>query len=97
MFQNRTGKYFVAIDASYRSDYSSNPTPSAVLNVVGYSLVNGRIGFKSDSFSIFAWARNLTGTNYFEQLQAAAGNSGLYAGVLGDPITYGLTLKFNFQ
>jgi iron complex outermembrane receptor protein len=96
-FLNRTGKYFAAIDASYRSDYSSNPTPSAVLNVGGYSVVNGRIGFRSDSFSIFAWSRNLTGTNYFEQLQAAAGNSGLYAGVLGDPITYGITLKFNFQ
>jgi iron complex outermembrane receptor protein len=96
-FLNRTGKYFIAIDASYRSDYSSNPTPSAVLNIDGYALANGRIGFKSDSFSIFAWGRNLTGTNYFEQLQAAAGNSGLYAGVLGDPTTYGVTLKFNFQ
>lgn len=96
-FLNRTGKFFVAIDASYRSDYSSNPTPSAVLNINGYSLFNGRIGFKSDNFTIFAWGRNLTGTNYFEQLQAAAGNSGLYAGVLGDPTTYGITLRFNLQ
>lgn len=96
-FFNRAGKFFVAGDASYRSDYSSNPTPSAVLNVNGYSLINGRMGFKSDNFSIFAWGRNLTGTNYFEQLQAAAGNAGLYAGVLGDPITYGVTLKFSFQ
>ena len=95
-FLNRTGKFFLASDASYRSDYSSNPTPSAVLNINGYALLNSRVGFKSDNFSFFVWGRNLTGTNYFEQLQAAAGNSGLYAGVLGDPRTYGATVRFNF-
>lgn len=96
-FFNRTGKFFVAGDASYRSDYSSNPTPSAVLNIDGYGLINERIGFKSDNFTIFLWGRNVTATKYFEQLQAAAGNSGVYVGVLGDPRTYGVTLKFNFQ
>ncbi len=95
-FLNRVGKYFVAIDASHRSGYSSNPTPSAVLNIDGYNLANGRVGFKSNDFTFFIWCRNLIGTNYFEQLQAAAGNSGLYAGVLGDPRTYGVTLRFNF-
>ncbi len=92
----RTGKFFFASDVSYRSEYSSNPTPSAVLNIDGYALLNTRIGFKSDNFSYFFWGRNLAGTNYFEQLQAAAGNSGLYAGVLGDPRTYGATIRFNF-
>jgi iron complex outermembrane receptor protein len=67
-----------------------------VLNINGYSLWNGRVGFKSEAFSFFVWGRNLGGTNYFEQLQAAAGNSGLYAGVLGDPRTYGATMRFNF-
>ncbi len=95
-FLNRAGKYFFAADGSYRSQYSSNPTPSAVLNIQGYGLLNSRIGFKSDNFTFFIWARNLTGTNYFEQLQAAAGNSGVYVGVLGDPRTYGVTIKFNF-
>ncbi|MBB2148589.1 TonB-dependent receptor [Pedobacter gandavensis] len=89
------GRYFIAADASYRSGYSSNPTPSGVLNVEGYSLLNARLGFKSDKFSIFAWSRNITNTHYYEQLQAAAGNSGLYAGVLGDPRTYGLTLRYS--
>jgi len=95
-FLNKSGKFFVAADASYRSEYSSNPTPSAVLNIAGYGLVNARLGFKADKYSLFVWGRNITGTNYFEQLQAAAGNSGLYAGVLGDPTTYGLTFKFGF-
>lgn len=92
----KNGRYFVAVDASHRSGYSSNATPSRVLNVEGYALLNARLGFRSEKFSIFAWSRNLTGTNYYEQLQAAAGNAGLYAGVLGDPRTYGATLRYNF-
>lgn len=90
------GRFFIAADASYRSEYSSNPTPSRVLNIDGYSLLNGRLGFKSEKFSIFVWGRNITDKNYYEQLQAAAGNSGLYAGVLGDPRTYGATLRYAF-
>ncbi|WP_244889435.1 TonB-dependent receptor [Pedobacter antarcticus] len=89
------GRYFIAADASYRSQYSSNPTPSRILNVEGYSLLNARLGFKSDKFSVFVWARNIANKNYYEQLQAAAGNSGLYAGVLGDPRTYGVTLRYS--
>jgi len=92
----KEGRFFIAGDVSYRSEYSSNPTPSKVLVIDGYTLLNARIGFRSEKFSIFAWSRNLGGTNYFEQLQAAAGNSGLYAGVLGDPRTYGATLRFGF-
>ena len=91
-----TGRFFVATDVSYRSEYSSNPTPSTVLKINGYGLINPRLGFKSNQFSLFVWSRNVTNSNYFEQLQAAAGNSGLYAGVLGDPRTYGVTLRYNY-
>lgn len=92
----KDGRYFVAGDASYRSDYSSNPTPSKVLNVAGYSLFNARLGFKTETISVFVWSRNITNKNYYEQLQAAAGNSGLYAGVLGNPRTFGATLRYAF-
>lgn len=92
----KNGRYFVAADASYRSGYSSNPTPSRVLNIDAYALLNARAGFKSEKFSIFVWSRNIANKNYYEQLQAAAGNAGLYAGVLGDPRTYGATLRFSF-
>ncbi|MEQ7802612.1 TonB-dependent receptor [Pedobacter sp. ASV1-7] len=92
----QNGRYFIAGDVSYRSEYSSNPTPSRVLNVEGYSLLNVRLGFKSEKLSAFAWSRNVGDTKYYEQLQAAAGNSGLYAGVLGDPRTFGVTLRYAF-
>lgn len=95
-FVQKPGRYFIGGDITYRSEYSSNPTPSKVLVVKGYSLINARIGFRSEKFTLFAWSRNIANTNYFEQLQAAAGNAGLYAGVLGDPRTYGATIRFNF-
>jgi len=94
---NQIGRFFIGSDISYRSDYSSNPTPSKVLNVKAYSLLNARIGFRSEAFTLFAWGRNIGNTKYFEQVQAAAGNSGLYAGVLGDPVTYGATIRYSLN
>ncbi|TZF83678.1 TonB-dependent receptor [Pedobacter sp. BS3] len=93
---NKQGRYFIAGDVTYRSSYSSNATPSNVLVVDGYSLLNVRLGFQSAAFSLFVWSRNLTNKNYFEQLQPASGNAGLYAGVLGDPRTYGATVRYAF-
>lgn len=91
------GRYFIASEVSYRSKYSSSPTPSKYLNINEYSLVNARIGFKATKgLSFFVWSRNLLNTNYFEQLLPASGNVGHFAGVLGDQRTYGLTLKYAF-
>ncbi len=91
------GEFFVGIDTYYRSEFSSSPSPSQYLNVDGYSLVNARLGFRSDdSWSGFLWSRNLTDKDYFEQLLPGAGNCGHYAAVLGDPRTYGATVRYNF-
>ena len=89
------GELFIAADSYYRSSFSSNPSPSSYLVVDGYGLLNARIGFKAPTgFSVFVWARNLLDQNYFEQLLPGAGNAGHYAAVLGDPRTYGITLRY---
>ncbi len=86
-----------ALDGFYRSSFSSNPSPSAYLVVDGYTLINGRVGFRAaQGISLFVWGRNLFDTDYFEQLLPAGGNAGHYAGVLGDPRTYGVTLRYAF-
>lgn len=91
------GRFFLAIDTYYRSSFSSSPSPSAYLNIDGYTLLNARAGFRaSNGVSILVWSRNLTNKNYFEQLLPAAGNAGQYAAVLGDPRTYGTTLRYTF-
>jgi iron complex outermembrane receptor protein len=90
--------FFIALDNYSRSRFSSSPSPSAVLNIDGYAIVNARVGFRaSKGLSAFVWARNLLDKEYFEQLLPAGGNAGHYAGVLGDPRTVGITLRYNLQ
>jgi iron complex outermembrane receptor protein len=97
-FLGQGGRFFLALDGYYRSEFSSSPSPSPFLNVNGYVLVNGRIGFRAaKGVSLFVWGRNLFNKNYFEQLLVAAGNAGQYAAVLGDPGTYGITIRYNFS
>ncbi len=92
---NNEGKLFFGADTYYRSSFSSSASPSKFLNVDGYALVNARAGFRTQKgVSLFVWARNLLNKDYFEQLLPAAGNAGHYAAVLGDPRTYGVTVRY---
>jgi iron complex outermembrane receptor protein len=96
-FIRQAGKFFVGFDTYYRSDFSSSPSPSAYLNIDGYALLNARIGFRATAgTSISLWARNVLNEDYYEQLLPAGGNAGHYAGVLGDPRTFGVTVKQSF-
>lgn len=93
----KDGEVYFGYDGSYRSSFSSNPSPSAYTWINGYSLHNFRAGFRvPHGLDISAWVRNATGTNYYELLTVASGNTGLIAGQLGDPRTYGGTLKVQF-
>jgi iron complex outermembrane recepter protein len=95
-FLKQSGDFFIAFDTYYRSEFSSSPSPSAYLNVDGYFLVNPRIGFRAaKGISVIVWGRNIFNQDYFEQLLPAGGNAGHYAGVLGDPRTYGITLRYS--
>ncbi len=94
----QNGKFFLALDTYSRSSFSSSPSPSRYLNIGGYALVNGRAGFRAtQGLSLFVWGRNLLDRDYFEQLLPAAGNAGHFAGVLGDPRTYGVTLRYELK
>lgn len=92
---NKDTKFFIAVDEYFRSSFSSSPSPSAYLNIDGYSLLNARTGFKaSRGVSAYIWSRNVFNKNYFEQLLPAGGNAGQYAAVLGDQRTFGITLRY---
>ncbi len=96
-FLGKAGKLFLALESFYRSSFSSSPSPSAYLNIDAYTLVNGRLGFRSNNgLSAFVWARNVFDQNYYEQLLPAGGNAGHYAGVLGDQRTLGVTMRYSF-
>jgi iron complex outermembrane receptor protein len=97
-FFGKPGKFFVALDGYFRSSFSSSPSPSAFLNIDGYTLINSRVGFRTtDGLSAFIWVRNMFDKDYFEQLLPAGGNAGHYAAVLGDQRTLGITLRYNFR
>lgn len=94
-FFSLQGNYFFGSDLFYRSNFSSSSSPSQYLNIDEYSLLNARVGFRAtNGISVIVWSRNLTNKDYYEQLLAAPGNFGQYAGVIGDPMTYGVTLKY---
>lgn len=96
-FFGKPSNFFIALDNYYRSSFSSSPSPSAYLNIDGYTLVNARLGVKSNTgLSVYVWSRNLFNKDYYEQLLVAGGNAGHYAGVLGDQRTYGITLRQSF-
>jgi len=96
-FSGRNGEFFGALDIYCRSDFSSSPTESDYLNIDGYSLVNARVGFRGDDgWDLFVWGRNILDEDYFEMLNAGSSSSGYYAGLLGDPRTYGVTLRGTF-
>mgnify|MGYP002779547670 CR=1 FL=1 len=96
-FFGKAGEVYLGYDGSYRSGFSSNPSPSAFTNVDGYHLSNFRLGFRSDDgLNLFAWMRNAFDENYFEQLFVGPGNTGLIAGLPGDPRTWGATASITF-
>jgi iron complex outermembrane receptor protein len=89
------GNFFGGLDVYYRSTFSSSPSPSQFLDIEGYALVNGRVGFRaSNGISFFVWGRNLGNKDYYEQLLVAPGSAGQIGGILGDPRTYGVTLRY---
>lgn len=91
------GNYFLGIDEFLRSEFSSSPSPSEYLNIEGYGLTNGRLGFRaSNGLTFFVWGRNVFNKNYYEQLLAAPGSAGQYAGIVGDQRTYGVTVRFTY-
>jgi iron complex outermembrane receptor protein len=92
----RDGELYAGVDGNYRSNFSSNPSPSTYSWIKGYALTNFRAGFRTDSIDIYGWVRNAFDVEYLEQLQLAPSNVGLVAGTVGDPRTFGGTIKFNF-
>ena len=92
----RQGEVYLGLDGSWRSDFSSNASPSAYTNVKAYGLAGLRAGFRAEEgLEVFAWVRNALDAEYYEFLAVGPGNTGLIAGQPGDPRTVGLTLRLS--
>ena len=91
------GEVYLGVEGNYRSNFSSNASQSAYTGIAGYALTNLRLGFRTKAgLNVFGWVRNAFDVHYFELLQIAPGNTGLIVGSLGDPRTFGGTVKVEF-
>jgi iron complex outermembrane receptor protein len=80
-------------DYAHRSSFNTSSSDSAFADVPGYGLLNARIGVRTDDgrWDLSVWARNLAGADYFQTLTVA--NTGLVTALVGEPRTWGVTLK----
>ncbi|HKD46748.1 MAG TPA: TonB-dependent receptor [Rhizomicrobium sp.] len=84
---------YIGADISYRSSAYSDASDSQYLIIKGYPLVNARAGLTFDNWDAFFWVRNVFDRHYFTYLQPQTGNSGMIVGLVGDPCTFGVTLR----
>jgi iron complex outermembrane receptor protein len=80
-------------DFAHRSGFFTQVTNSVYSRVPGYGLTNARIGLRTDDsrWDLSLWVRNLFDKHYFQTLSPA--NTGLITGLVGDPRTFGVTLR----
>lgn len=89
----RTFELYAHADFSHRSGYYTATSNSRYSLVPGYGLLNARLGVRTGSgtIDVSIWARNLLNKDYFQTLTPA--NTGLVTGLVGDPRTFGVTVR----
>jgi outer membrane receptor protein involved in Fe transport len=90
-----TGLVYVNARSSSRYNTGSNLAPNKVQQ--GFTVVNARIGVRGpdEAWSAELWAQNLLNQDYTQVIFDSA-FQGSYTAYLGDPRTYGLTVRARF-
>ena len=88
---------YVGADFTLRSHFNDSVNDSIYADIPGYGILDLRAGLRTDDgrYDIFAWSRNSTATRYYQTL-AASGSTGVISGIVGDPRTYGATIRVHF-
>jgi iron complex outermembrane receptor protein len=87
------------IEYTFRSSSYYNSDDSAYSLIRGYGLLNIHMSVRppSEHWQISLWARNVLNKEYFSALSAGGVfGAGYVAGSIGDPRTYGATLRLQF-
>jgi len=94
--ENLVGR--VAVNAKSVSSFNTGSDLDPVKNQPGFSLVNARVSIGSEDkrWSLEAWGQNLFDDSYYQVAFASVLQSGSYDAFLGQPRTYGLTLRFSY-
>jgi outer membrane receptor protein involved in Fe transport len=86
------------LDARYVDDQITGSNLDPAKEQPAYTLVNGRIGLytQDERFGLEIWGRNLTDEEYHQIAFDVPLQSGSMAAFLGDPATYGVTLRARY-
>ncbi len=83
-------------DYLHRSSFNSTAQLSAYGVIPAYGVLNARIGLRTadGKYDLAFWARNLADEDYY--VARAPGTFGLITGTVGEPRTFGATLRAKF-
>ncbi|MFM7121714.1 MAG: TonB-dependent receptor domain-containing protein, partial [Gammaproteobacteria bacterium] len=91
------GEVFGAVDAAWRSEWSSNPTPSRYMWVDASTIANLRAGYRADAgWTVTVWGRNVTDEDTFDLLAVQSASTGMIAGQPNEPRAIGVTWSLVF-
>ena len=83
------GNLFLRTDYSYMDDHDNGETED------DRELVNSRLGWRNDNWTIAVWGRNLTDDEYATQTVTTFAFTGMDAFFLAPPRTYGATIRYD--
>jgi iron complex outermembrane recepter protein len=90
--------WFTNLGYSWRSGFYGSADSSELAKLGSYGLLNARFGVRGESrdigWSASLWANNALDDVYFQSL--SRGSYGEYAGMRGQPRSYGVTLRVDF-
>jgi iron complex outermembrane receptor protein len=86
---------YVGLDNSFRSSLYSTSTDSIYTRLPSLNLLDARIGIRAADgrWDAFVWGKNITDKKYFLSVGPGLGNTGSIYAALGDPATWGVTLR----
>ena len=87
-----------ALNAKSVSSYNTGSDLAPIKNQPGFTTVNARLGLASQDkrWSVEAWAQNLLNEVYYQVAFDAPFQPGSFDAFLGQPRTYGLTLRYTY-
>jgi iron complex outermembrane receptor protein len=85
---------YAVAEYAYKSSYFGFIDDSEASKINGYGITNIRVGTQAVNghLDLSVWARNLFNTDYYNILSVAQ-TRGAYFGYVGDPRTFGFTIK----
>ena len=88
----------VAMNAKSVTSYNTGSDLNPVKTQPAFTLVNARVGLASADkrWAVEAWAQNIFDDSYYQVAFDAVFQTGSYDAFLGQPRTYGITLRYTY-